>query len=380
MLWSKSWRSSILEITDRKTSFIWADFSIWSPRDCGNFGNAEGFDLKPCTCSSFGSFWRPAAFRFVCESTDQLQFLSELEYLRIWTNFFLCCCYSITQWCLFATPWTAATHQASLSLKISQFAQVHVHCIGDAIRPSHPLMPSSSFKPWDFTNCILLVTWCKDFLERQLEDRFTCFSTLLIANRILSIKLTLWVRLLTASFILSSLSYFHLWYSPGALFTSSKKLWRYRISCFKLTPCVLLSSSDRAGSDEMIWLFPMVSFKACWFMPLCSNFMVFLYSSTVFCIASTARQMLFKVLLIEVTLFWSPSTVPGRLIKSAANLTLALMWVIVEVNREICLFIYVMFIQTLFNPSSSDSVFLSCFCVLSSSSLTFGTSWNSFSD
>ena len=42
---------------------------------------------------------------------------------------------------LFVTPWTAAP-QASLSLIISQFAQVHVHCIGDAIQPSHSLMPS----------------------------------------------------------------------------------------------------------------------------------------------------------------------------------------------------------------------------------------------
>ena len=43
---------------------------------------------------------------------------------------------------LFATPWTAA-HQPSLSLTIPQFAQIHVHCIGDSIQPSHPLMPSS---------------------------------------------------------------------------------------------------------------------------------------------------------------------------------------------------------------------------------------------
>ena len=41
------------------------------------------------------------------------------------------------------TLWTAA-RQASLSLTISQFAQVHVHCIGDAIQPFHPLMLSSS--------------------------------------------------------------------------------------------------------------------------------------------------------------------------------------------------------------------------------------------
>ena len=47
---------------------------------------------------------------------------------------------------LFATPCTAACH-GSLSLCISEFAQVHVHCIGDAILPSHPfssllLLPS----------------------------------------------------------------------------------------------------------------------------------------------------------------------------------------------------------------------------------------------
>ena len=27
---------------------------------------------------------------------------------------------------------------------LPEFAQVHVHCIGDAIQPSHPLLPSSS--------------------------------------------------------------------------------------------------------------------------------------------------------------------------------------------------------------------------------------------
>ena len=31
-----------------------------------------------------------------------------------------------------------------MSLIISEFAQVHVLCIGDAIQPSHPLTPSSS--------------------------------------------------------------------------------------------------------------------------------------------------------------------------------------------------------------------------------------------
>ena len=42
---------------------------------------------------------------------------------------------------LFVIPWIAAS-MTSLSLTISQFAQVHVHCTGDTIQPSHPLMPS----------------------------------------------------------------------------------------------------------------------------------------------------------------------------------------------------------------------------------------------
>ena len=44
---------------------------------------------------------------------------------------------------IFETQLTAA-HQASLTpTHLPNFAQVHVHCIGDAIQPSHPLMPSS---------------------------------------------------------------------------------------------------------------------------------------------------------------------------------------------------------------------------------------------
>ena len=40
------------------------------------------------------------------------------------------------------TPWTAA-RQASVPHHLLEFAQVHVHCIGDAIQSSHPLKPSS---------------------------------------------------------------------------------------------------------------------------------------------------------------------------------------------------------------------------------------------
>ena len=45
---------------------------------------------------------------------------------------------------LFATPGTVA-HQAPLSSTTFRFAQIHVHWVGDAIQPSHPLLPSSPF-------------------------------------------------------------------------------------------------------------------------------------------------------------------------------------------------------------------------------------------
>ena len=55
-----------------------------------------------------------------------------------------CCCCSVTQsgptFCYFidrSTPGLPVTHH------LSKFAQVHVHCIGDAIQSSHLLMPSS---------------------------------------------------------------------------------------------------------------------------------------------------------------------------------------------------------------------------------------------
>ena len=52
---------------------------------------------------------------------------------------------SVGQLCLtFVTPRSAA-HQAFLSITNSEFTQTHVHWVGDAIQPSHPLfIPFSS--------------------------------------------------------------------------------------------------------------------------------------------------------------------------------------------------------------------------------------------
>ena len=47
---------------------------------------------------------------------------------------------------LFVAPWTAA-HQASLPSLSPEFAQNYVHCVDDAIQPSHPLFLLPSIFP-----------------------------------------------------------------------------------------------------------------------------------------------------------------------------------------------------------------------------------------
>ena len=44
---------------------------------------------------------------------------------------------------LFVTPMDCSTPDLPVFHYLLEFAQVHVHCISDAIQPSHPLMPFS---------------------------------------------------------------------------------------------------------------------------------------------------------------------------------------------------------------------------------------------
>ena len=54
----------------------------------------------------------------------------------------LCC--SVAQSCLtLCDPMDCSTPGLPVTHHLPKFAQVHVHCIGDAIQSSHPLMPSS---------------------------------------------------------------------------------------------------------------------------------------------------------------------------------------------------------------------------------------------
>ena len=51
---------------------------------------------------------------------------------------------SVAQSCLtLCTPMACSTMGFPVPHYLPKFAQVHVHCISNAIQPSHPLMPSS---------------------------------------------------------------------------------------------------------------------------------------------------------------------------------------------------------------------------------------------
>ena len=58
-----------------------------------------------------------------------------------------------------------STPGLSVPQGLPNFAQVHVHCIGDAIQPSHPLMPSSP--ALNLSQASIL--WCSAFFMVQLS-------------------------------------------------------------------------------------------------------------------------------------------------------------------------------------------------------------------
>ena len=65
--------------------------------------------------------------------------------MYMYTYKYICICtiavvQSLSHVQLFVTPWTPGL---SLLHHLQKFAQIHVHGIGDAIQPSHPLSPSS---------------------------------------------------------------------------------------------------------------------------------------------------------------------------------------------------------------------------------------------
>ena len=60
----------------------------------------------------------------------------------------LCCCYcSIAKSCLTLRPYGLQHARlpcpSQTEFVLPEFVQIHVHCVGDVIQPSHPLSPTS---------------------------------------------------------------------------------------------------------------------------------------------------------------------------------------------------------------------------------------------
>ena len=54
-----------------------------------------------------------------------------------------CCCLVALLCPTLYDPMDCSTPDLPVPHHLQEFAQVHVHCVGDATQPSHPLMPSS---------------------------------------------------------------------------------------------------------------------------------------------------------------------------------------------------------------------------------------------
>ena len=94
----------------------------------------------------------------VGEWIKKMWYIHEMEY---------CCC-SVTKSCLtLCEPMNCSAPAHPVPQHLLDFAQVHVHWIGDAIQPSHPLWPSSppafnlSQHQGLFNKLVLLIRWLK---------------------------------------------------------------------------------------------------------------------------------------------------------------------------------------------------------------------------
>ena len=96
-------------------------------------------------CCSFSSKFPPLYF-FVMHSGEYFihdEFIISVfmfSYLR--NLLFICCCCSVAKLCLtLCGPVDCSTPGSPVLHHLPEFTQTHVHCVGDAIQPSHPLSP-----------------------------------------------------------------------------------------------------------------------------------------------------------------------------------------------------------------------------------------------
>ena len=122
------------------------------------------FILKQCTWKSKAGRIKPVML--------SSNFLSRWKCCEDTIAGILYCC-SVTQLCpTLHNPMDCSTPGLLIPHRLLEFAQVHVHCIGDAIQSSHPLLPSSAFNLYQhqglfqWVGCLPQVT---KVLELQLQ-------------------------------------------------------------------------------------------------------------------------------------------------------------------------------------------------------------------
>jgi len=98
------------------------------------------------------------------------------EFNWVWIHW-VCCCCSVAKLYPTLFNFRTAAHQASLVLhSLSEFPQTHIHCVNDAIQPSHPLS-SPSPPAFDFSPNQSLFQWVSSshqvakVLELQLQHQ-----------------------------------------------------------------------------------------------------------------------------------------------------------------------------------------------------------------
>ena len=92
--------------------------------------------LEPCHL--------PSGLLFLVWQPHLSNFLFSKNFLLTIPVLVLCHCCSVTKLCpTLRDPMNCHLPASSVLLYFPEFAQIHVHWVGDAIQPSHPLPPSS---------------------------------------------------------------------------------------------------------------------------------------------------------------------------------------------------------------------------------------------
>ena len=108
-------------------------------------------------CSLNGKLWNPCKYGRTTALILVLLCYSPAIYLFFFCFHLEICCFTVTKSCLtLCDPMDCSTPGFPVLLYLSEFAQVHVHWVGDAIWPSCPLPPSYP-SVWEHY-CIYVVT------------------------------------------------------------------------------------------------------------------------------------------------------------------------------------------------------------------------------